>query len=88
MRNLILGIDTSNYTTSAALVSLDGSVVKDERKLLDVKQGERGLRQQEALFQHIRNMPEIIDEICDIPGVKERIAAVSVSTKPRPLIMH
>ena len=84
MRDLILGIDTSNYTTSAALVSLDGSVVKDERKLLDVKQGERGLRQQEALFQHIRNMPEIIDEICDIPGVKERIAAVSVSTKPRP----
>ena len=85
MRDLILGIDTSNYTTSAALVSLDGSIVKDERKLLDVKRGERGLRQQEALFQHIRNMPAIFCGIFDGPDTLGRIVAVSVSVRPRPV---
>lgn len=81
---VVLGIDTSNYTTSVALVDRDGGTVADVRRLLEVKRGERGLRQQEALFQHIKNLPELLaaasDEI-DLPG---RLAAVAVSTRPRP----
>ena len=49
--NCYLGIDTSNYTTSMALVNNEGQVLADERILLKVKKGMRGLRQSEALFQ-------------------------------------
>lgn len=75
----ILGIDTSNYTTSAAIVE-DGTVVYDERCLLNVKLGEKGLRQSEALFQHIDNLPLLLNT----PLLKG-INAVCVSEKPRPV---
>ncbi|MEG0663435.1 MAG: O-sialoglycoprotein endopeptidase, partial [Anaerovoracaceae bacterium] len=78
----ILGIDTSNYTTSVALISPEG-VYRDVRRLLSVKEGERGLRQSTALFQHIGALPELMTEIMtDFTG---KLAAVSVSTRPRPV---
>ena len=55
-RDLVLGIDTSNYKTSVAVIGSEGKILCDLRKLLKVKQGERGLRQSDALFQHIENM--------------------------------
>ena len=58
----VLGIDTSNYKTSAAVVDADGNIVCDHRQLLRVKQGERGLRQSDALFQHVENLPVLIRE--------------------------
>ena len=58
----ILGIDTSNYKTSVALIQRDGTVIHDLRRLLRVKQGEKGLRQSAALFQHIENLPSMIEE--------------------------
>ena len=61
--NCYLGIDTSNYTTSMALVNNEGQVLADERILLKVKKGMRGLRQSEALFQHIRNLPALSEKI-------------------------
>lgn len=75
----ILGIDTSNYTTSIAVVDKD-ELVYDKRVLLNVKMGERGLRQSEALFQHIKTLPMILNNpyVLDIDGV-------CVSTKPRPI---
>mgnify|MGYP004552925489 CR=1 FL=1 len=80
----VLGIDTSNYTTSAAAVDSFGNIVSDRRKLLKVKQGERGLRQSDALFQHIANLPEIIEKLkSDTAGYI--IKAVSVSSRPRPV---
>jgi tRNA A37 threonylcarbamoyltransferase TsaD len=39
---MILGIDTSNYTTSAAV--LDGEALTQQKQLLEVRPGERGLR--------------------------------------------
>ena len=42
MPDSVLGIDTSNYTTSAALLC-NGEIV-NRKKLLPVRQGERGLR--------------------------------------------
>ena len=50
----ILGIDTSNYTTSAALLDLETGEVHQEKQLLPVKAGEAGLRQSDAVFHHTR----------------------------------
>ena len=47
---MILGIDTSNYTTSAALCTLDGDIVANVKKLLPVAKGNRGLRQSEVVY--------------------------------------
>ncbi|WP_027398579.1 tRNA (adenosine(37)-N6)-threonylcarbamoyltransferase complex transferase subunit TsaD [Anaerovorax odorimutans] len=82
--NYILGIDTSNYTTSLAVTNKLGEIVIDYRKPLIVKQGERGLRQSYALFQHMENLPNMILELFNKID-KNKIAAVSVSDKPRPL---
>lgn len=79
----VLGFDTSCYTTSVALVSEQGDVLCAARKLLAVDKGERGLRQSEGLFQHVRNLPELVAEVArGAQGVQ--IAAVSASTRPRP----
>lgn len=72
-----LGVDTSNYTTSLAL-SRDGEITKNLKKLLDVKEGQRGLRQSDAVFAHTVNLPGLFDEMGKIsPG------AVGVSVSPR-----
>ena len=83
-KKYILGIDTSNYKTSVAVTDLAGNIVSDTRKLLQVKQGERGLRQSHALFQHIDNIPALLNSA--LKGIKaSELCAVSVSTKPRPV---
>lgn len=82
---LSLGIDTSNYTTSVALVNGEGELLFDGRKLLSVKEGERGLRQQEALFQHINNLPGLLEEaFTRADELHADISVVSASNKPRP----
>lgn len=75
---MYLGFDTSNYTTSIAL--FDGKNIKQEKKLLTVKVGERGLRQSDAVFQHTVNMPQLIEQL-DFKN--ENINAVGVSSRPR-----
>lgn len=82
-KDCVLDIDTSNYTTSAAVVSRDGEVIKSSRILLSVKKGERGLRQSEAVFQHVCNIPKVMDAVMP-EAVRGRIAGVAVSDKPRP----
>jgi N6-L-threonylcarbamoyladenine synthase len=83
-RDLILGLDTSNYTTSLAITDIGGEIILDARKLLTVKQGERGLRQSHALFQHMENLPALILEAMKTAD-KNRIAAVAASGRPRPV---
>lgn len=83
---LFLGIDTSNYTTSAALCDRDGKVILNLKKLLPVKEGERGLRQSDALFAHTKNLPEIMGKLGEF--LKEhnpdrKIIAVGCSATPR-----
>lgn len=84
-----LGIDTSNYTTSAALVDEELNIIADSRRVLEVKQGERGLRQSQALFEHIGNLPGVMEELFrqaeGSPGfAREKICVVAVSERPRP----
>ena len=61
--SLFLGIDTSAYTTSIAIVDHKFNIILDERKILDVEKGQRGLRQSDALFLHIKNLPLLFEKI-------------------------
>ena len=78
----ILGIDTSNYTTSAALLDLETGEVHQEKQLLPVKVGEVGLRQSDAVFHHTRQLPELLERLR--PFLENNpVCGVSVSTRPR-----
>ena len=74
----VLGLDTSNYTTSAAL--FDGETGRATGRLLDVRPGELGLRQSDALFQHVKRLPGLLEEL--LSGGEE-VRAVGASTRPR-----
>lgn len=82
MRQVVVGLDTSCYTTSAAAVTADGQVVASCRKLLPVKLGERGLRQSEGVFIHVRQLPDRLEALREfIRG--DEIVAVCASARPR-----
>lgn len=78
---LCLGIDTSNYTTSAALYDSETGSLVQARRLLNVKEGELGLRQSDAVFQHTVNLPIMIEEV--LKDNKDKIDVVAVSVSPR-----
>lgn len=81
-RNVVLGIDTSNYTTSVAIVDTEGNLIANLKRPLTVKAGERGLRQSDALFLHTVNIPDIMKEAGGyLAGCY--ISAIGVSDKPR-----
>ena len=71
---LALGLDTSCYTTSAALCSAEG-LPRQERRLLPVPKGERGLRQSEAVFAHVRQLPQVL-----LPLLAENKEKIGCST--------
>ena len=77
---ICLGFDTSNYTTSVA--AYDGLHGENVSRLLPVKTGELGLRQSEALFSHVKRLPELSDRLF-APLDPSQIRAVGVSTRPR-----
>ena len=80
----MLGIDTSNYKTSVALVDTEGNIICNYQEFLEVKKGERGLRQSNALFQHVMKLPDLIEAaITQIEPA--HIAGIAVSDKPRPV---
>ncbi len=80
MKNYSLGIDTSCYTTSIAIVDGSGEIVLDKRIPLKVKAGQRGLRQSEAFYQHVVNLPALFEKASIYSN---SIAIVSASSKPR-----
>ena len=82
MSKLYLGIDTSNYRTSAAAVDEEGRIVTQKAVLLDVPEGKRGLRQSEAFFMHSNRLPGYIEEIFGSVD-PACIKAVGVSERPR-----
>ena len=77
---MYLGIDTSNYTTSAALLSMQQG--RNVSRLLDVAPGTLGLRQSDALFQHIKRLPEILEALLSSFEGRQ-IRAIAASTRPR-----
>ena len=75
-----IGFDTSNYTTSVAY--FDGVSGVNCSKLLPVKQGELGLRQSDAVFAHIKGLPELSGRLFSHISA-DTVRAVGVSTRPR-----
>ena len=76
----VIGIDTSNYTTSIAFFDGDGG--ENCSRLLPVRQGELGLRQSDAVFAHIKSLPELSGRLFSHIQ-RDAVTAVGVSTRPR-----
>ena len=81
---LFLGIDTSCYTTSLAIVDGEGNLFSEARKLLAPPPGGRGLAQNEAVFQHILNLPGLFTEVAG-PGEMHMLRGIAASVRPRPV---
>lgn len=75
-----LGLDTSNYTTSAALYDSTSGEVMQAKRLLPVKAGEKGLRQSDAVFHHTVQLPQILGELA-LP--ETGLSGIGVSVRPR-----
>ncbi len=79
---VFLGIDTSNYTTSMALLNTDSNELIQRKKLLSVQDGALGLRQSDALFQHVRQLPDMASDLFkELPDLC--LTGIGVSTQPR-----
>jgi len=83
MTNCFVGIDTSNYTTSAAVCTEKGDVVANFKIPLPVKPGECGLRQSDAVFAHVKNLPVIMQRLKSFLHEAYRPVAIGVSARPR-----
>ena len=75
-----LGIDTSNYTTSTALYT-EGEGFCQEKQLLPVKEGQLGLRQSDAVFHHVQQLPALIERLLGNPP--PALGVIGVSVRPR-----
>ena len=82
MKPVVIGFDTSNYRTSVAAVTLDGEILVNHRELLPVSDGERGLRQSDAVFAHIRQLRNSEESLRKALH-NTQIVATAASTKPR-----
>ena len=61
-QRVYLGIDTSCYTTSVAIIDEAGALLGEARQILSVRPGRCGLQQSEMVFQHTRNLPRLMEE--------------------------
>lgn len=76
-----LGIDTSNYTTSAALYNGETGEVLQRKMLLPVKEGALGLRQSDAVFSHVKQLGGLVEAL--MADSAEKPVGIGVSTRPR-----
>ena len=84
MTELFLGLDTSNYTTSAALCDREGNILWNQKRLLPVKEGERGLRQSDAVFHHVKAMGETAENLRRaLAETDGKLTAIGYSRSPR-----
>ena len=83
MRPLYLGLDTSNYKTSAGLYSPADGSFRACGRLLEIPLGSLGLRQSDALFQHVKQLSARVREVCG--GLDGEIRAIGFSARPRDL---
>ena len=76
----VLGIDTSNYTTSVALLDVETNIVYQTKRLLPVSSGQLGLRQSDAVFHHTKQLPKLIEDL--FQKLAGDIVAIGASNKP------
>lgn len=75
-----LGIDTSCYTTSVACTD-QRSIVFEERTMLSVPFGNRGLRQADGLFQHVNRLSPLLEKLFKTVDPRD-VACIAVSAAP------
>lgn len=76
LKKVFLGIDTSCYTTSVAIMNEDGELIGEARQILSVKPGHCGLQQSEMVFQHTRNLPRLVEvAVGQALGVAQGVSA-------------
>lgn len=73
-----LGFDTSNYTTSVSIY--DNGKIFQNKRLLPVKEGERGIRQSDAVFHHTKAYADLLDNVLN--SFSGEISAVGASVTP------
>ena len=78
-----VGFDTSNYTTSMAACDENGKIIANVKIPLPVKEGQRGLRQSDAVFLHTKNLPEIFAPFEELTREYDSVLALGASSKPR-----
>ncbi len=83
MKNCFVGIDTSNYTTSVAIADESGEILANIKRPLPVKVGECGLRQSDAVFAHVKNLPDAMKEARELLANGYTVRAIGVSASPR-----
>ncbi len=79
---MIISFDTSNYTTSVAVLEQE-KIICDYRRLIKVKSGGRGIRQSDGFFQHMQVLDEFIKN--EFSKYRNKLQAIGVSTRPRPI---
>ena len=79
-QRVYLGMDTSCYTTSVALLDEAGALVGEARQVLSVKPGRCGLQQSEMVFQHTRNLPRLVEEAVEQVLQSERVEGAEVGS--------
>lgn len=77
-----VGVDTSNYTTSVGIVDADGGIIANVKRLLPVADGACGLRQSDAVFAHVKNLPLVFREAASQLEDAE-ILGIGYSARPR-----
>ena len=82
-KEVFLGFDTSCYTTSLAIIDNQEQLIANEKTILAVKAGKKGLAQSEMVFEHTRNLPELIEKLS---WQNFLVRAIGVSARPRPLV--
>ena len=65
-KKIIIGIDTSCYTTSIAAISLENNVIFNKKIMLEVGDKAKGLRQSEMVFQHVNNLGKLSESLNDL----------------------
>ncbi|MBQ2780774.1 MAG: peptidase M22 [Clostridia bacterium] len=76
-----IGLDTSNYTTSAAAFDAATGALWQVKQLLPVKAGELGLRQSDAVFHHVKQLPTLVEQLFAETGIVSP-EAFGVSDRP------
>lgn len=76
-----LAMDTSNYTTSCALYEPENRRMQQQKQLLPVAQGQRGLRQSDAVFHHTVQLPALMQQL--LAQGHAPLRAIGVSARPR-----
>ena len=82
-KSFYVGFDTSNYTTSMAACDESGKIIANVKMPLVVKEGNRGLRQSDAVFLHVKNFTEMYGRFALATEGYGDLIAVGASDKPR-----